>query len=364
MLSFFCAVAALGCGPNFPNTYLFWGSNYGLGPSSYEQFWNELELLFEAGPVVRDTDYRNHAWERTLAADLADLRRALVRGGHLPSEVVALLKRYEELRRAMKQHADGSQLPGQFGTVTNRSAFDLEPYRPLLRLLPEEFALYQEGAVAYRAGRYHEAEQQWRRLLDLPAGKRHYRTTWAWFMLGKVALVVDPAHAAQAFLRVRECAAEGFADSAGLATSSLGWEAGGRLDDLRDPTPYALYRQQFREGNWDERESVVSSLDGVCREAVQNGRTGDTRPPLIHDDLARQIMGAWLMTRGVGGGYAFANYLAALRAAGLKRPLPGIGRIAWAAYERGEIEVAEECLGLADPAVPAARWVQARLLLR
>jgi hypothetical protein len=60
--------------------------------------------------------------------------------------------------------------------------------------LPEEFnsefADYDRGAFAYRRGKEHwdEAGKAWRQLLERPEAQRHYRTIWALFMLGKIAV--------------------------------------------------------------------------------------------------------------------------------------------------------------------------------
>jgi hypothetical protein len=118
--------------------------------------------------------------------------------------------------------------------------------------LPAEFAAYLAGALAYRDGDLAAARDHWRSLLALPEEQRHYRTTWAAFMLGQVALRAKPPAAEEAvswFQRTRELAASGFADSLGLAVASLGWEARAEIARRRFDRAEALYAQQARRGD-------------------------------------------------------------------------------------------------------------------
>jgi hypothetical protein len=118
--------------------------------------------------------------------------------------------------------------------------------------LPGELAAYLEGAIAYRRGDLAAARDHWQRLLALPAAARHYRSTWAAFMLGRAALrqrPPDPAAAARWFRQTRELAARGFADSLGLAVLSLGWEARAEVARQRFERAEALYAQQARMGD-------------------------------------------------------------------------------------------------------------------
>jgi hypothetical protein len=118
--------------------------------------------------------------------------------------------------------------------------------------LPAEFAEYLAGALAYRDGRLAAARDHWRNLLALPAEQRHYRSTWAAFMLGQVGLRAKPPAAEEAvswFRRARELSASGFADSLGLAVASLGWEARAEIARRRFDRAEALYAQQARRGD-------------------------------------------------------------------------------------------------------------------
>ncbi len=133
--------------------------------------------------------------------------------------------------------------------------------------LPVEFAAYLQGALAFRRGDLAAATGHWQRLLALPAGDRHYRSTWAAFMLGRVALRRSPRDldaAAGWFRRTRELAAGGFADSLGLAVASLGWEARAEAARKRYDRAEALYAQQADAGD----PSGIDSLRILWRERL------------------------------------------------------------------------------------------------
>jgi hypothetical protein len=116
--------------------------------------------------------------------------------------------------------------------------------------LPAEFAAYLEGALAYRAVRDPAATAAWERLLALPASERHYRSTWAAFMLGRAALRSgDLELAARRFQQTRDLAARGFADSLHLALASLGWEARAEIARRNYDRAEILYTEQARAGD-------------------------------------------------------------------------------------------------------------------
>jgi hypothetical protein len=91
--------------------------------------------------------------------------------------------------------------------------------------LPGEFADYLRGAIAYRQKQPEAARQAWQALLQRPAEQRRQRSTWAAYMLGRSYGDQNPTEALRWFQQTRDLAKEGYADSLGLASASLGWEA-------------------------------------------------------------------------------------------------------------------------------------------
>jgi hypothetical protein len=96
-------------------------------------------------------------------------------------------------------------------------------------------------------------------LLNRPPEERHYRTVWAAFMLGKLALKTGAPEAQKWFQQTRELARQGFADSLGLAADSYGWE--GRAEWKQDHPAEAakLFLTQLSLGD----ESAVVSLKAL-----------------------------------------------------------------------------------------------------
>jgi|GEM_PF-3049378 len=201
-------------------------------------------------------------YRRTADADQRDLAAALIPLGQPEERRRSLLDQYRRLREALlsQDEAAGAERsagivaePGPPGAVVPaapRRAAGGELAVP--EGLPVEFAAYLEGALAYRRGDLAAARDHWQRLLALPEAARHYRSTWAAFMLGRVALRQQPpapAAAARWFRQTRELAARGFADSLGLAVLSLGWEARAEVARQRFERAEALYAQQVRAGD-------------------------------------------------------------------------------------------------------------------
>ncbi len=137
--------------------------------------------------------------------------------------------------------------------------------------LPEEFASefadYHRGALAYRLKDWDKARKAWEELLSRPAGERHYRTVWAAFMLGKVALKTGSAEAVQWFQRTRDLAREGFADSLGMAADSYGWEGRSEWKQNHPDKAAKLFLIQLALGD----ESAIVSLKALIpdREPIE-----------------------------------------------------------------------------------------------
>ncbi|MGH7936579.1 MAG: hypothetical protein ACREF8_06190, partial [Chthoniobacterales bacterium] len=101
---------------------------------------------------------------------------------------------------ATREDAAARTVPGQTSLTSTQT---LPPE------FPSEFADYHRGAFAYRHGPEHweEARQAWENLLKRPEAERHYRSVWAAFMLGKIAMKQNNPAAAESFERTRSLAA-------------------------------------------------------------------------------------------------------------------------------------------------------------
>ncbi len=117
--------------------------------------------------------------------------------------------------KATQQHEDARKFIAATDATTTGSLPDE---------FNSEFADYDRGAFAYRLGKDHwvDAQKAWEALLSRPAAERHYRTVWAVFMLGKLAMKSgDYPAAIKWFEKTREYAGEGFCRFAGNGCGQL-----------------------------------------------------------------------------------------------------------------------------------------------
>jgi hypothetical protein len=260
-----------------------------------------------------------------------------------------------------------------------------------------EFADYHRGALAYRLGKEHwqEARAAWEGLLKRPAAERHFRTVWATFMLGKVALKSGDPEAVNWFRKTRELAKEGFADSLGMAADSYGWEGRSEWKQGHLDKAARLFLTQLALGD----ESAVVSLKAVLpdRESVEGmlnygpeyeetsnwtdeqkkASEEKTRAVLraaVNDPLLRRLETAHILATEAGvvpfeGGSESvhvnrcARWLAAIKEARLDK-VEDAEYIGWVAYANGDYKGAAHWLELAGHVTPASCWLRAKLQKR
>ena len=186
--------------------------------------------------------------ENTTETDLHDFDSAVTEGRIKPPDPAIAKEQHKQARAGLDATASGTPTPVA-------AEFD------------SEFADYHKGAAAYLNQQWDEARAAWKNLLKRPEQDRHYRTVWAAFMLGKVALKEKEfPKATEWFQRTRELAKAGFADSLSLAAESYGWE--GRAEWKQDHPEKAapLFMNQLALGD----PSAVISLKALIpdREAV------------------------------------------------------------------------------------------------
>lgn len=379
LLSISTATFALwACGPYFPNWILGRDEIFLNSPGGV------LRVEIERLKLPADPFHALSAedpWQQTADADAADLQKALGKDGMPPEKRAEIVTRHAELRKLLHDFALNTANAGhpENGMETPAPA-PIPAGTAAPAGLPGEIADYLQGAIAYHQGRLPDATAAWQRLLHRPAAERRLRSTWAAFMLGKVALKGDRKDAVHWFQSTREMAAHGFEDSLGLAAASLGWEARAERDLGHFDRALALYARQARSGD----TTALSSLQFVCRQAFQKGP--DALNPIARSADARDVMTAFLVSDHHGPwelSYAdpdadaaakakpavapdAAAWLKAIKVAMIK-DVSGAERLAWAAYQGGDFAAAQEWVQRAPAdatAAPMARWVRAKLLLR
>lgn len=352
------------CGPHFPNRLLLMGDGAVL-EAPVASFHLEIARIrpgvaysFSANPP---DPAKTHA-QQTQDADLFELREAL-RGVHRPGEILAAY--------TAKRHQVRAYLDARHAWLANRRYETIHgepvlvpvgdpPTPPLLELparLPAEFAHYLTGALAYHHGRLDEARDAWSMLLTLPESQRRLRSTWAAFMIAKSWLPTEPSRAIEWFQRVRTLEANGFADSLGLASSSLGWEARAELTLGHIEKATELYLAQLATG--DATASV--SLREVARRAYTADESRLRR--FAQHRASRHVFTAYLISRHEDHRKPMNAWLEAVEAVAAA-DVEGADRLAWAAYQAGDADSARRWLNRAREKSPVALWVKAKLWLR
>lgn len=369
-----------------PAEYL---SGAGRNLNASPEFYWELEVKRLAGSFhpsekllaesrkARRTD--GSLDELTGDADTTDFAAALSSGAIKPPDPAKATEQHEAVRA--------------FLTTTKDSTTDLPSAE-----FDSEFADYHRGAVAYRRGKSHwdEARMAWEKLLSRPAGERKYRSVWAAFMLGKIAMKSGHPDAVKWFQQTRALAHDGFADSLGLAADSYGWEARSEWKQGHPEKAAPLYLTQLALGD----ESAIYSLKALIpdREPVDGmlnyGPDADEREKwtaeekLAHqqktartllaagsDPLLRRLVTSHILATESNRSYYYgadvlakshdrcAHWLESLQS--LKgSKIADAEYLGWIAYANGDYKAAAEWLALAGDGTPASDWLRAKLLLR
>ncbi len=273
--------------------------------------------------------------------------------------------------------------------------------------LPEEFASefsdYHQGAFAYRQLKWAEAKVAWETLLKRPADERHYRSVWAAFMLGKIALKqTDFATAVKWFQASRDFAKNGFADSLGLAADSYGWEGRSELKQGHPEGAAKLFLTQLALG---DKSAIVSlkalvpdrpSIDGFVnygpaseedssqwtedRQRAEDAKALQALKAAAKDPWLRQLVTVHVLATESDSTLVeeetyenpadlakrvnrCARWLSVIKDARVEH-VENAEYLGWVAYANGDYQGAERWLKLADQNTPAALWLSAKLLRR
>ena len=310
----------------------------------------------------------------TADADSADFADALKTGAIKPPDAAKATQQNTDARNAVANPTAGP-LGDEFGS---------------------EFADYHRGAYAYRLGpaHYADAKTAWQALLNRPAAERHYRTLWATFMLGKLAMKAGDPDAVKWFEKTRDMAKQGFADSLGMAADSYGWEGRSEWKQGHPEKAAPLFLTQLALGD----ESAIVSLKAVIPDrdnvdgtlnfgpdvppgAAANNATPPPVDPAIvgalkaaaADPLLRRLVTAHILATGWGS--RWPGYAPDTTNARSLRWLPIVSAVksdsvqdaeylGWLAYMVGDYKQAQRWLDLSKSDSAAANWLQAKLHLR
>jgi len=377
---------ANGCGPDFPNWLLTQGDQAVLvAPEG--NFAAELARInlglsrIRAIPPDLTGDYTS----QSVAAELADLRRALKQLGTPSGNVDLICEDHQHQRKLLVEGIEARQsweVTHPANASAEDSASDGESSSPVFPAvmtaqgLPGEFADYFEGFIAWHNPGVTDKETAraaWERLLSRPDGERRYKSTWAAFMLGKSWEESDPEKAVAYFKRVRELARQGYRDSLGLAAASLGLEARVYLQQTNFEAAIETYLDQMASGD----PTATNSLATAAAKALISGP--EVLRSLAKNHRAEKVITAYVISRPSESSlYGLkradqdsgqeesdspaVSWLKAAEEAEIK-DMDSVEALALAAYRANDMDKASRWINRAARS-PLAQWLQAKLLLR
>jgi len=366
------------CGPFFPNSFLdARGSDGAVLAAPSAAFTGELARMnLEPSKFQAVTNGAAPA-DQAAEAELRDLAEALKKADAPAPDAARICASHRAEREKLKTYLDGMEAseasrPMEWDEKTTNYARGKPAVPPpefpkiaSTRGLPDEFADYFEGAVAWDNSALtnkESAREAWREVLLLPAPERHFKSTWAAFMLGKSLQKTDAARAIAYFKRVRDLCGHGFADSLGLAAASIGLEAQTELQQGRIAEAMALYLEQFATGDPSAYESLR-----LTASAAVNKNDAAGLAALAANQKVQHVITAYLISRNRSGnspeeGDAPKRWLTAVEASGAQ-DVAAAEEFALAAYQAGDWQAAQRWIDRA-PGRPANQWLQAKLLLR
>jgi hypothetical protein len=356
------AYSSLACGPDFPNNMLDRGDAAVL-VAPVADFYRELDRMPQSRTTFRAVAVSNSYPEDTLQAELADLRAALRGAGKSSNDVERIASSHLAQRTKLNSSAPRIDEPS---SLTDPPPQPTVPSISITDGLPGEFADYFKGAIVWNNPVVEDksaARQAWEHLLQLPPEERHYKSTWAAFMLGRSWDEEDPKKAREYYQQVRTLVAEGFADSAGLAAASLGWEARLALHANEFETALDLYLQQYAAGGAGSAESLRFSVAKIVNAGPK------AFAPLVVNPQARQLITAYLISRHPYDDTTAdtmheraKEWLQVVEQADIK-DVESAEQFALAAYQADDMESAIRWVTRAGNS-PTAQWLTAKLLLR
>ncbi|MGH7939882.1 MAG: hypothetical protein ACREFR_02270, partial [Limisphaerales bacterium] len=205
------------CGDFFPNNLLNGGDDAVLAApvADFDHEMQRMHLGTNAFLAVTTTN--SYAKEST-DAELDDLRAALKKMDAPASTVDSILKAHQGERGKLQAYVETVEswpppppetvspgAPPMAGTNPTETPAppNVPPLPPFPDVqitpgLPEEFADYFAGAIAWENPANSNSDvacKCWEKILALPLAQRHFKSTWAAFMLGKCWMNKDPDQA-------------------------------------------------------------------------------------------------------------------------------------------------------------------------
>lgn len=375
LVAFLMSNKVFACGPFFDDAYLVRGSEQEFLSMPEGSFKYELEKISgnTKGPQIKEDAEYHVLRVKTANADVNDLKEAIKPSPALEWQKAKAIQAYEERRSKIteylktyipidpwKRYGDQFRNPDK-RAIGRKIAKDQDS--PLMRLVPEEFLMYLDGAIAYHNEDLQAAINKWQELLNLPKDKRQYKSVWASFMIGKAYLYMHKnKESIPYFEMTRKLASEGYKDSLNLAQESYGWQALAEFELGQ----YAACMKHYLP------QVDTMSLDLVCEKIASLSDAEFEN--VTKDDIARRILIGWVVSHA--SYYFYSNdqneyyiqiatrLLRVIEKNKLNTPLESADRIAWMFYNLGDFQKADKWLKISQEKSALSQWLRVKLLIR
>jgi hypothetical protein len=276
----------MACGPLFSTRLLTQGTK-ALLTAPLSIFTQSLSRITSQKPIPKAAPPISTRINQTSTASLSDLKSALEKTRYDKNVQERIFRDFKGERNKMTRYQTSQDTWTQQRRWNPTLPAPIFPSIHSVEDLPPEFHFYFSGAIAYHEGDFSLASDHWNELLKLPLEERTFRSTWASFMLGKLAMDSEPTTAIERFKSTRALVANGFVDSLGLASSSLGWEARVYLDQGDFKRALELYLDQHLSGD----PSAAASIRMVIQTLFK--KTNPSLDSIAINARTRQIVGSY-----------------------------------------------------------------------
>jgi len=363
--------ASLACGPYFDDAYIVRGTKDQFLSVPEGHFLYEIERI--AGRKKEEPEKTDKA-ENSADKDALDLEIALSRTDLSEGEKQKALASYAEARSKLLYYLKTYPVEKpwiwygasfrRYERGGKRRPFSFAPGFRLADEIPDEFALYIKGAVAYHNNNFESAIKTWDTLLKLPEEKRRYKSVWAAFMIGKTYLSMrDSGQAINFFEMTRQLASKGYEDSLDLAYESYGWQALAEYENKEYISSINNYVKQLD----------LRSLNWLCHRIF--GLDDDIFEKVVEDEVSRKVLIGWAVSKTPWTYWRrtiddnpskniYHKLLRAIETMDSGENIDNAGRIAWIFYNNGDFEGAKKWLKISGTRSPLTRWIESKLLLR
>jgi len=351
----------MACGPLFSTRLLTQGTN-ALLTAPLSIFTHSLSQINTTTRVPKAAPPKSTRFEQTSTASLNDLKSALEKSRFKKKIQERIYRDFERERNKITRYLTEKQTWTQQRRWNPALPAPVFPTTQPVQDLLTEFHYYFSGAIAYHEGDFSLASDHWNELLRLPPEKRIFRSTWATFMLGKLAMESEHTMAIERFKSTRTLVENGFEDSLGLASSSLGWEAKIHLEQGHFEHALELYLDQHLSGDPSAAASIRMVIQSLFKQ---------TEHPL--DSIAvnartRQVIGSYFVSPHFSADREnsqeiLTRWNKVLETNQVSDPVLAEAMVL-SLYRLGQYDAARKWTNRASPESLMSRWILAKLELR